>query len=170
VLDHWVYYLAIELVCAWDCLTFVSRKRCKSEILGQLDKKCFVIFIRGTKRMTEHRNSRLNRLCGVPKGSYLDPRGWSSFSLFLSLLVLLTPVITRMHTRLYRPSFSRTFIRFHSFYVLYCYLNGARFVHLRKGRSYIHGDEDSSCIYLLIHTFSFRAFQHQIIFRLDIRR
>lgn len=145
----------------------------------QLDKKCFVIFIRGTKRVTE-RPAGPTRLCGVPKGSYLDPRGWSLLlSPFLSLslapLVLLTPVITRRHTRtLYRPSFSSGLPSFFTLflYVLHCCLNGARFVHPRKGRSYIHGDEDlshqipsPSGIYLPIHSFSFKAFQHQIISR-----
>jgi len=133
----------------------------------------FCHFYKGDKEgdRTQEQPAGPTRLCGVPKGSYLDPRGWSSFSLSLAPLVLLTPVITRRHTRtLYRPSFSRTFVSILFLYVLYCCLNDARFVHPRKGRSYIHEDEDLShqilsfCIYLLIHSFSFKAFQHQIIF------
>jgi len=138
---------------------------------GQLDKKCFVIFIRGTRRVTERRNSRLDRRDFV---EFLKDPTWIHVGGPLSLapLVLLTPVITRRHTRtLYRPSFSRTFVSILFLYVLYCCLNGARFVHPRKGRSYIHEDEDLSdsiLLYLFTHSFIFiKLFNTKLFFEFE---
>lgn len=170
-----------SVVCAWDCLTFVSRKRCKSEAASeQLDKKCFVIFIRGTKRVTERRNDRLDRRDFV---EFLKDPTWIhvggplslSLSFSRSSCIINAGDNSQAHKNVMPPfllsglrSFSLFFL-----YVLYCCLNGARFLHPRKGRSYIHGDEDLSpqipslCIYLLIHSFSFKLFSTKLFF--DIR-